>query len=398
MSALQLSYAKRMEGMSGNVIREILKLTQKPDIISFAGGLPSADSFPTAEIRRILDQIGDAFTGLLQYATTEGYPPLREFIAAWVADRGIQATPDEVAILTGSQQGIDLACKALLDPGDVVLVERPTYLTALQVIRMYQARAVAVECDDDGMIPEALAEALRLHRPRMIYLVPTFRNPSGETWSVERRRMVAQKAAEAGVVIIEDDPYGVLRYDGEPLPAVKSFDQAGNIICLGSFSKIISPGLRVGYAVAESELLRKLVVGKQTTDVHSSNLSQYIVDAFCRSEAFAAHIETIRARYREKRDRMLSAMAEHFPAQARWTRPQGGLFTWVTLPEGISTTQLLERAVEQKVAFIPGTPFFCDGSGDNTMRLNFSNATFEQIDVGIARLGATLKEAGIRED
>jgi len=393
VSPLQLEFATRMEGMSGNVIREILKLTQRPDIISFAGGMPSPDSFPTQEIRRILDEIGDQFISLLQYATTEGYPPLREFLAGWVADRGITATPDEVLILTGSQQGIDLACKALLDPDDVVLVERPTYLTALQVIRMYQARAVAVHCDEEGMIPEALAEAIERHKPKMIYLVPTFRNPSGETWSLERRRMVAEVAASAGVVVVEDDPYGVLRYEGEPLPAVKAFDQAGNVIYLGSFSKIISPGLRVGYAVAQVDLLRKLVIGKQTTDVHSSNLSQYIVDAFCRSQAFHGHIEAIRSQYRAKRDRMFAAMEAHFPASTQWTRPHGGLFTWVTAPEGVSTTLLLERAVERKVAFIPGTPFYCDGGGDNMMRLNFSNASFQQIDEGIARLGETLQEA-----
>lgn len=393
MTAANISFAQRMEGMSGNVIREILKLTQQPDVISFAGGLPSADSFPTAAVKRIIEGIGDEFLGLLQYATTEGYPPLREFIADWVKDRGIQATPDQVAMLTGSQQGIDLACKALLDPGDVVLVERPTYLTALQVIGMYQARAVAVPGDEHGMSPDALAQAIREHRPKMIYLVPTFRNPSGETWSPERRQMVAEIAADAGVVIVEDDPYGILRYSGTPVPAVKAFDSAGCVIYLGSFSKIVSPGLRVGYAIASPALLHKLVVGKQTADVHSTNISQYVVNAFCRSEEFAGHIESIKASYGQKRDRMLAAMEEHFPKEATWTRPDGGLFVWVSLPEGISTTSLLEKAVQDKVAFIPGTPFFPDGSGDNTMRLNFSNATFEQIDTGIARLGRVIHQA-----
>lgn len=381
-----------MEGMSGNVIREILKLTQQPDVISFAGGLPSADSFPTEKIKGIIDGIADEYVSLLQYATTEGYPPLREFIAGWVSDRGIQATPDQVALLTGSQQGIDLACKALLDPGDTVLVERPTYLTALQVIKMYQGRAVAVPGDADGMSPEALVQAIEEHRPKMIYLVPTFRNPSGETWSLERRQMVVDIAARAGVVIVEDDPYGILRYSGTPIPAVKALDTAGCVIYLGSFSKIISPGLRVGYAIAAPALLQKLVIGKQTADVHTSNLSQYVVDAFCRSEEFSSHLDSIISSYREKRDRMLSAMEEHFPSSAEWTRPDGGLFVWVRLPEGVSTTRLLEKAIEEKVAFIPGTPFFCDGAGDNTMRLNFSNATFEQIDSGIARLGRVIKE------
>lgn len=396
MTAANITFARRMEGMSGNVIREILKLTQQPDVISFAGGLPSPDSFPTAAVKRIIDGIGDEYVRLLQYATTEGYPPLREFIAEWVKDRGIQATPDQVAMLTGSQQGIDLACKALLDPGDVVLVERPTYLTALQVIRMYQARAVSVPGDEHGMDPDALAQAIQEHRPKMIYLVPTFRNPSGETWNLERRRMVVDLAARAGVVIVEDDPYGLLRYSGTPVPAVKALDTAGCVIYLGSFSKIVAPGLRVGYAIAEPELLRKLVIGKQTADVHSTNLSQYVVNAFCRSEEFPGHIESIKANYGQKRDHMLQLMKEHFPESATWTRPDGGLFVWVTLPDGISTTRLLERAVEDKVAFIPGTPFFPDGGGDNTMRLNFSNASFEQIDIGIARLGRVIREAARR--
>ena len=392
MNAASIRFARRMEGMSGNVIREILKLTQQPDIISFAGGLPSADSFPSAEIKRIIDEVGDEIVSLLQYATTEGYPPLREYIADWVKDRGIQATADQVTLLTGSQQGIDLACKALLDPGETVLVERPTYLTALQVINMYQGRAVAVPGDADGMLPDALVQAIEEHRPKMIYLVPTFRNPSGETWSLERRRMVVDIAAKAGIVIVEDDPYGTLRYSGEPVPSVKAFDTAGCVIYLGSFSKIVSPGLRVGYTIAAPELLRKLVIGKQTSDVHTSNLSQYVVNAFCRSDRFPRHLDSIKTTYGQKRDRMLAAMEEHFPESVEWTRPDGGLFVWVTLPEGVSTTPLLERAVDEKVAFIPGTPFFCDGAGENTMRLNFSNATFEQIDVGIARLGRVIKE------
>lgn len=394
MSSVQLSYARRMEGMSGNVIREILKLTQQPDVISFAGGMPSPDSFPKADIQRILNDVGDELISLLQYATTEGYPPLREFIAQWVKDRGIEATADQVLMLAGSQQGIDLACKALLDPGDVVLVERPTYLTALQVIQMYQARAVAVPGDADGMDPDALQEAIETYRPKLIYLVPTFRNPSGETWSRERRQIVAEIAAKAGVVIVEDDPYGMLRYSGEPVAAVKAFDSAGCVIYLGSFSKIVSPGMRLGYAIAAPELLRKLVVGKQTVDVHSNNLAQYVVNEFCRSPRFAEHLKSIRAVYGQKRDRMLQALETHFPESATWTRPDGGLFVWVTLAGHIQTSKLLERAVEQKVAFIPGTPFFCDGSGENAMRLNFSNASFEQIDTGIARLGRVIKEAG----
>lgn len=379
--------------MSGNAIREILKLTQQPDVISFGGGLPSPDSFPVRSLERIVaGGFGPTFASLMQYATTEGYPPLLEFLATWVKERGIDATPDQICALTGSQQGIELACKALLDPGDAVLVESPTYLAALQVIRLYQGRPVSVACDQEGMSPDALREAIKKERPKLIYVVPTFRNPSGETWSADRRREIAQLAAEAGVPIVEDDPYGLLRYDGEPVPALKAMDPGENVIYLGSFSKIISPGLRVGYAIAPPSLLRPMVIGKQAVDVHTSTLSQWIVSEFCRSAEFTEHIERVRADYRVKRDAMLRALETHFPGGVHWTRPEGGLFLWVTLPEGASTSMLLREALKERVAFIPGTPFFADGSGENTMRLNFSNATLEKIEEGISRIGKVLAQ------
>lgn len=382
-----------MHGVSGNVIREILKLTQQPDIISFAGGLPSPDSFPVSELERIIEGgFGETFASLLQYATTEGYTPLREFIASWVTDRGIRTNSEQICTLTGSQQGIDLACKAFLNPGDVVLVEKPTYLAALQIIRLYEGRVVPVEGDHHGMLPAALEAAIEKERPKMIYLVPTFRNPSGESWSPERRKMVVQLAAKAGIKIIEDDPYSPLLYDGKPLPAVKSFDPQDTVIYLGSFSKIVSPGLRVGYAIADESLLRPMIIGKQSTDVHTSTYSQWIVDRFCRSDQFDRHIHRVCTDYKMKRDRMIEQMKKHFPSGVHWTLPNGGLFLWVTLPQGYSATALLDVAIDEKVAFIPGTPFFSDGSGDNTMRLNFSNATLEQIDQGVGRLGKVLKE------
>lgn len=387
-------FAKRMDGLTGNAIREILKLTQSPDVISFAGGLPSADSFPADAIRRIsADLMAKDLAGLLQYSTTEGYPPLRAFIAEWVKERGIEASPDEVLLLTGSQQGIDLACRAFLDPGDTVLVERPTYLAALQLFRLYQARVEAVPTDAAGMDIEALERAIVQHRPKLIYLVPTFRNPSGETWSAPRRQAAAALARRYGVIIVEDDPYSSLRYEGSPVPAVAAYAEGGHVIYLGSFSKIVAPGLRVGYAVAHPEILRRLVIGKQAADVHTSNYSQAVVARFCTSGALSGHIEKVCALYRTRRDCMLEAMARHFPAGARWTRPEGGLFVWVTLPEGISTAQKLPEAIEERVAFIPGDPFFHDGTGQNTMRLNFSNASLEQIESGIERLGRVLSRA-----
>lgn len=386
-------FAGRMQGMSGNVIREILKLTQETDVISFAGGLPSPESFPADALRRIA---GETFSGdlsaLLQYSTSEGYPPLREFIAGWVKRTSIQAGADDVLILTGSQQGIDLASKALLDPGDVVLVEEPTYLAALQIFQLYQAKVVSVPGDASGMDMEALDRAIAEHRPKLIYVIPTFRNPSGETWSSERREQLARRAGETGVYVIEDDPYGALRYEGDHLPSVKAFDTAGKVIYLGSFSKIVSPGLRLGFAIAGRNVLRNMVIGKQATDVHSSNLSQQLVYAFAVSGGLEPHLEHVTKIYKEKRDVMLQAIERSFPKGASWTRPEGGLFIWVRLAGGISTEKLLPVAVkEERVAFIPGTPFFVDGSGANTMRLNFSNASIANIQDGIARLGRVLE-------
>jgi len=388
-------FAQRMLGMSGNVIREILKLTQEPDVISFAGGLPSPESFPADALREITERLlRGPLEGLLQYSTSEGFPPLRELIAARSNQAGIKAGPDNVLILTGSQQGIDLAAKALLDPGDVVLVEEPTYLAALQIFQLYQAKIVPVPGDASGMDMAALDEAIAKHNPKIIYVIPTFRNPSGETWSHDRREDLARRAARSGAYVVEDDPYGALRYDGQALPPVKAFDEAGRVVYLGSFSKIISPGLRVGYAVAAPDLLRRMVIGKQATDVHTSNLSQRLVYEFCASGLLEPHLERVRKIYGEKRDAMLAAIERCFPAGAQWTRPQGGLFIWARLADGISTEKLLPIAVErERVAFIPGSPFYVDGSGANTMRLNFSNASIDGINEGIARLGRVLERA-----
>lgn len=385
-------FATRMGNVSGSVIREILKLTQKPDIISFAGGLPSPDSFPVRELAEIAaGVISGNGRSVLQYGTSEGHPGLREFVAEWVARRGITATPADVLITSGSQQGIDLLAKAFLNPGDGVVVESPTYLAALQIFKTYEASFRVVPTDDQGVILTEARRVLTESRPKLFYLIPTFQNPTGKTLSRERREAVAQQAAETGTVVIEDDPYGELRYTGEELPALKSFDQEGRVVYLGSFSKIISPGLRVGFAVAPPEILHKMTIGKQATDVHTSNLSQAIVYEFCRRGLLPAHVEKIRKEYGEKREVMLAALAENLPAEATWTLPDGGLFLWVTLPEGCSTVELLKAAVEHQVAFIPGESFFAEGGGANTMRLNFSNASLEDIRVGMERLGAVIR-------
>ncbi|HEX6971990.1 MAG TPA: PLP-dependent aminotransferase family protein [Limnochordia bacterium] len=395
-------FAARMRGASGNAIREILKLTQQSGVISFAGGMPSPSSFPTAALERLASRIlHEEGPRVLQYGITEGDPELRAIVADKLLVRGIRASADDILILTGSQQGIDLLFKALIDPGDLVVVERPTYLAVLQIARAYEAEVVSIPIDEMGIRLDALEALLAKRRPKILYTVPTFQNPSGVSLAADRRRRLAQLAAEHGFVVIEDDPYADLRFEGEPVPAIKASDAApGHVVYLGSFSKIISPGLRVGYAVAPPDLYRAMAVGKQGTDVHTSNLSQRLIAAFCRSGELEPHIARIAAECRQKRDRMLAALDEHMPAGSTWTRPGGGLFVWVTLPEGLHATALLAAAVEKSVAFVPGEPFFApDALGEpalaalasRTLRLNFSNATVDDIDTGIARLGAVFR-------
>lgn len=384
--------ARRMQGMSGNVIREILKLTQQGNVISFAGGLPSPDSFPHDTIRAIADAaLTKHGTSLLQYATTEGDPLLREAIAGWVSDRGIEASTDNVAILSGSQQGLDLICKAFINPGDTVIVEGPTYLAFLNMLKMFEAQPIHVPGDAWGMDPDLLEQAIRQHKPRIIYLVPTFRNPTGQCMKEERRRQIVDIASRHGIIVVEDDAYGCLRYSGESVPAVKAFYDRGTIY-LGSFSKIVAPGLRVGYAIADPALLRPMIIAKQGADIHSSNLSQAIIAGFFAQGLLGPHIEGISKAYGQKRDAMLAALEAHFPSETEFTRPEGGLFIWATLPGAVSTTKMLERAVQERVAYIPGTPFYADGGGDQSMRLNFSNASLEEIEAGIGRLGTVITQ------
>jgi 2-aminoadipate transaminase len=389
----QYSLSHRMQGMSGNVVREILKLTQAPDIISFAGGLPSPDSFPVDELRSITAELFAQDVGFLQYGVTEGLPGLREFAARWVGDFNIQAKPENVLVLSGSHQGIDLACKALINPGDVILVEQPTYLAALQIFKTYEANVVAVAGDEAGMLPDALADAIHKYKPRLVYVIPTFQNPSGICWSLERRQALSQAAAEHDFIILEDDPYGRLRYSGAPVPAIAGVDGLRRSIYLGSFSKVIAPGLRVGYAVAPPELLQPMIIGKQGTDVHTSNLSQQIIMRYAQKGGFEQHLPRVRAQYGEKCRLMLEMLEKTFPAGSTWTKPQGGLFLWVTLDEGVSTTALLEQAIAAKVAFIPGTPFSASGGCTNCMRLNFSNASPADIEIGIERIAQVIKQS-----
>lgn len=396
-------FAQRTRGMSGSVIRELLKLTEQGDIISFAGGLPAPDVFPVEQVAeataRVLEEHGEQ---ALQYGTTEGYKPLREMLARHTGRYGLHLTPDNILITSGSQQALDLLGKVFINRGDRILTESPTYLGALQAWAAYGAEYVTVPCDEHGMVVEEIESALRAG-PKFIYVLPNFQNPSGVTLSLERRRNLVELADRYGVPIVEDDPYGQLRYEGEHLPPVAVIDErnwhpddlsyTGNVIYLSTFSKILSPGLRIGWVAASPTVIAKMAQAKQGADLHTSTFAQMVAYETARNNFIDSHIHTIRRVYSERRDVMLRAMEEHFPEGVTWTRPDGGLFLWVMLPEEIDTTELLKTAIEHKVAFVPGRSFHPHGDGMNTMRLNFSYCKPEVINEGIKRLGEVLRLA-----
>jgi 2-aminoadipate transaminase len=397
-------YAQRMQRMGSSIIRELLKLTEQPDVISFAGGLPAPELFPIAAFQEAADRVLTRYgRQALQYSTTEGYRPLREFIVEKMARYGIKATVDNVLITSGSQQALDLIGKVMLNSGDLILTERPTYLGALQAWRAYQADFVSVPIDDRGLQTELLEQAL-CAGPKFMYILPNFQNPAGVTLDLERRHTLIETADRYGIPIIEDDPYGALRFEGEHLPPLVVLDAArmdshnghglasGNVIYLSTFSKTLAPGLRLGWVVAPAGVIRRCVMAKQGMDLHSSTFNQIVAYEVARDGFLEGHVRQIRRVYRERRDLMLAALERHFPPGVHWTRPQGGLFLWVMLPEGSDATAILEKAVAAKVAFVPGSAFYPDGSGNNTFRLNFSNAQPAQIELGIQRLGQVLAE------
>ncbi|MCL6478895.1 MAG: PLP-dependent aminotransferase family protein [Peptococcaceae bacterium] len=386
---MEYAFAGRVKQMQSSAIREILKVTESPDIISFAGGLPAPEMFPVKQIRQAFDRVlGEEGASALQYSTTEGYLPLREYIAAAMREKGVSAGPEEVLITSGSQQGLDLLAKLFIDPGDTVIVESPSYLGAIQVFRSYQARFEAVPADEGGIVVEALERAIRNRRPKFIYLTPTFKNPTGVTMTPERRRAVAGLLEKYEVPLIEDDPYGELRYLGEPVPPLKAYDRSGRVIYLSTFSKTVAPGLRLAWIVADPGLMAKLVLGKQGADLHTGTLVQRAVYRYLADNDVSGHIVAIRGEYGRRRDAMISAMEREFPAGVTWTKPEGGMFLWVTLPPRLDATLLLPEAVAGKVAYVPGAPFFPDGSGQNCLRLNYSNSTVPLIEEGIGRLAA----------
>ena len=392
MDISHLRFAHRFDQVSGSAIREIFKLIAKPGMISFAGGNPSLSALPDKTVSELLSQVmKENGKAILQYGATEGYPSFLESLRGYV-ESAVGISPEAILPVTGSTQAMDLLCKALIDPGDTILVENPSFLGNLQCMKLYQAHLVPVESDDNGLIPEDLEEKIRVYHPKMLYTIPTFQNPTGRTLSLPRRQNIARLAAEYGVVVAEDDPYRDLRYRGEMLPAIKSFDQENWVVFMGSFSKIISPGLRVGYIAGCAGIIRKCTVGKQSTDVHTANLNQAVVDQFIRQGLLPDHIRRIRADYAIKMNQMLSHL-EDLSGLVRFTRPEGGLFIWAELPNGMNALNLLSRAIEQKVAYVPGTHFFVDGGHENTLRLNFSNSTPAQIDEGMDVLKNLIRNA-----
>jgi 2-aminoadipate transaminase len=388
--------------MGSSVIRELLKLTEQPDIISFAGGLPAPEVFPVKEFQEACNQVlSDHGAQALQYSTTEGYLPLRELIMRHNARFNVKVTTENILITSGSQQALDFIGRLFINRGDYVVVETPTYLGALQAWNAYGAQYISVESDENGMIVDKLEEALRIG-PKFIYVLPNFQNPSGSTMSLERRNHLIQLADRYGVPIVEDDPYGQLRYEGKHIPSVATLDSryrnenngeySGNVIYLSTFSKLLAPGLRLAWVIAPPQVIRKLVMTKQAADLHTSSFIQHVAHEVAKGGFLDEHVKVIRATYKERRDVMLEMMDEMFPPEVRWTHPLGGMFLWGMMPEGVDAAEVLKVALDRKVAFVPGTAFHPNGGGNNTMRLNFSFSSPDTIREGITRLGATLKE------
>ena len=384
-------YAERVHYMANSAIRELLKVTEQPNVISFAGGLPAPELFPLSDIRESYDRVlGAGDPSVLQYGTTEGYLPLREEIAAQMRVKGIQAEANNIFLTNGSQQGLDLIAKLFLNPGDEVLLQNPSYLGAIQTFRSYQANFRIVPTIEGGIDLPALELSIKEHRPKIIYLAPTYQNPTGSTLTIEERKAVARLASQYGVPVIEDDPYSELRYDGPALPLIKSFAAEDAVIYLGTFSKTLAPGLRLGWIVADSELMAKLIVAKQGTDLHTSTLLQRATHYYLTHFKATEHVETIRQTYKVRRDLMLSELKANFSTQVKWIEPSGGMFIWLTLPDNYDTVKLLPRATTANVAYVPGAHFFAHEGSHSSMRLNFSNPTPLQIKQGIKALAEVL--------
>ena len=399
-------YAHRAQKAKTSEIRELLKLTEQPDMISFAGGLPAPEVFPIKEFQDACNYVlNERGPQALQYGTSEGYTPLREMIARHNGRFSVPVTADNIVITSGSQQALDLIGRLFINRGDHIVVESPTYLGALQAWNAYGAQYVTVPADEHGMITDKLEEALRVG-PKFIYILPNFQNPSGSTLSLERRKRLILLADQYGVPIIEDDPYGQLRYEGEHIPSVVMLDNqyrndtdgeySGNVIYLSTFSKLLAPGLRLAWVIAPPNVIQKLVMAKQAADLHSSTFNQQVAYEVAKGGFLDEHVKVIRSVYKERRDVMLEMMEEIFPSEMSWKKPLGGMFLWGILPQSMDAAEILKMAIQKKVAFVPGGSFHPDGGKNNTMRINFSYSSPDVIREGITRLGETLKEVFVK--
>ena len=387
-------FSKRIKNTPSSFIREILKVTQKPEIISFAGGLPNPISFPQEELKISMNNISQKYgSKIYQYSTTLGLDILREYIVErykkiWNMD----ITIENVIITTGSQQALDLIGKAFINDGDKVLVEKPSYLGLLQSFCMYSAEFIQTKLNDDGLDIEELKENIKKHKPKLAYLIPNFQNPTGLTYSKENRQKVFETIKDEDILLIQDDPYGELRFtDDERLPYI-GLNQTEKNIYLGSFSKIVTPGMRLGYVIANKEIIKMLETAKQASDLHSNIFGQYLIADYLQNNDLDKHIEKIKKLYKSQAKSMTDAMEEYFPKNIKFTYPKGGMFTWVTLPEGKSSVKLFEKAIAKNVAFVPGDPFYVNEHDVNTLRLNYTNSDESAIKEGIKRLSESIKE------
>ncbi len=390
-------FAQRTKVMKSSAMRDLMALTEREDVISLAGGLPDTSTFPADSYASLMSTVAaNSCSRALQYGPTDGLTLVKRCIAEVMQAEGMTVDDEEILVTTGGQQVIDLVCKTLVDPGDVVVCEAPTYPGAVPTFSTYQATVVQVNMDHDGMRTDELERTLDElehsgQRPKFIYTVPNFHNPAGVTMSLERRHELVRIASERELLVLEDNPYGLLRYEGEPLPTLRSLDQEF-IVYAGTFSKILSPGVRLGWACAPAPVLAKMTLGKQAADLCSSSISQYFVSAYFDSGPWENYVRSVNEIYRRRRDVMLDALAEHFPREAEWTHPEGGLFIWATLPAYIDTTDLLARGLEEHVAFVPGRAAFVDGRGGSAMRLNFSGVDEDDIREGVRRIGEIVRE------
>ena len=391
---MEYNYSKAVPQGGFDTVGEILKVAASPNVISFAGGLPAPELFPTSQLQQATDRVYQTSAeSALQYSNSNGFLRLREILAQRMARRGVSCDADNIAITTGSQQSIDLISKMFINRGDTILVEKPTYMSALDVFNTYGANIVGVEMDDEGLRMDALEQALKNHpEAKFLYTVPTFQNPTGRTLPVDRRQRMVELARQYDIVIIEDDPYGQLRFAGDPVPAVKSFDSDGRVFYLSTFSKTLTPGLRTGWVVADPAFIKHFTVIKQSADLHTDNVAQQVIAEFLADFNIDEHIAKIRQVYRQREQLMIEQIQKHFPTGVKYTNPDGGLFIWVEIPGNINTQDLFDQCIKNNVAFVPGEPFYPGEPESGTFRLNFSNMSEEKIKDGIQLLGKAITE------